>query len=53
MKTDGTKVQDAWRGILLGSFFFFEKMVLFYFFVNFSNVLQLYFLIFAFPRRRI
>ena len=52
MKTDGTKVQDARRGILLGSFFL-EKMVLFYFFVNFSNVLQLYFLIFAFPLRRI
>ena len=28
-------------------------MVLFYFFVNFSNVLPLYFLIFAFPLRRI
>ena len=39
MKTDGTKVN------LL---FSFQKMVSFYFFVNFYNVLELYFLVFAF-----
>ena len=32
--------------------FSFEKMVSFYFFVYFSNVRQLYFLVFAFPLRR-
>ena len=47
MKTDGTKV----KGVkFAGQFLFsFEKMVLFYSFVNFSNVLPLYFLVFAFP----
>ena len=29
--------------------FSFDKMVSFYFFVNFSNVLPLYFLVFEFP----
>ena len=48
MKTDGTKV----KGVkFAGQFLFsFDKMVSFYFFVNFSNVLLLYdFLVFAFP----
>ena len=52
MKTDGTKVKDGGEfcwAIFIG----FEKRVLFDFFVNFSSVLPLYFLIFAFPLRRI
>ena len=54
MKTDGTKVKGGGE-ICWAIFSRFEKMVLFYFFVNFSNVLlyQLYFFIFAFPLRRI
>ena len=48
MKTDGTKVKDGGE-ICWAIFIKSEKMVLFYFFVNFSNVLPLYFLIFAFP----
>ena len=52
MKTDGTKVNDGGE-ICWAIFIKSEKMVLFYFFVNFSNVLPLYFLIFAFPLRRI
>ena len=47
MKTDGTKVKE---GKFAGQFLFsFQNMVTFYFFVNFLNVLQLYFLVFAFP----
>ena len=47
MKTDGTKVKE---GKFARQFLFsFQNMVTFYFFVNFSNVLQLYFLVFAFP----
>ena len=46
MKTDGTKVKER---KFAGQFLFtFEKMVLFYFFVNFSNALLLHFLVFAF-----
>ena len=52
MKTDGTKVKDGGE-ICWAIFIRFEKMVLLYIFVNFSNVLQLYFLIFAFSLRRI
>ena len=52
MKTDGTKVKDGGE-ICCAIFIRFEKMVLFYFFVNFSNVLQLYFLTFRFSLRRI
>ena len=44
MKTDGTKVKEGkFGGHLL---FTFEKMVSFYF-VNFSNVLELHFLVFC------
>ena len=42
MKTDGAKVKE---GNLL---FSFQKMLSFYFVVNFYNVLELYFLAFAF-----
>ena len=52
MKTDGTKVKDGGE-ICWTIFIRFEKMVSFSFFVNFSNVRQLYFLVFAFPLRRI
>ena len=52
MKTDGTKVKDGGE-ICWAVFIRFEKMVSFYFFLNFSNVLQLYFLLFACPLRRI
>ena len=52
MKTDGTKVKDG-REICWAIFIRFEKMVLLYIFVNISNVLQLYFLIFAFSLRKI
>ena len=48
MKTDGTKVKDGGE-ICKAIFIRFVKMVSFYLFVNFSNVRQLYFLIFAFP----
>ena len=47
MKTDGTKVKERkFAGQFLPTF---QKMVSFYFFVNFSNVLELDFLVFAFP----
>ena len=47
MKTDGTKVK---AGQFAGQFLFtFHKMVSFYFFVGFSNVLHLHFLVFTFP----
>ena len=52
MKTDGTKVKDGGE-ICWAIFIKSEKMVLLYFFVNFSNLLPMYFLIFAFPLRRI
>ena len=46
MKTDGTKVKEVkFSGRLL---FSSQKMVSFYFFVNFSNLLQVYFNVFAF-----
>ena len=47
MKTDGTKVKE---GKFAGQFLFsFQNMVTLYFFVNFSKVLEMYFLVFAFP----
>ena len=47
MKTNGTKVKE---GKFSGQFLFrFQNMATLYFFVNFSNVLQLDFLVFAFP----
>ena len=52
MKTDGTKVKDGGE-ICWAIFIRFEKMVSFHFFVNFSSVLQLHFLVFAFPLGRI
>ena len=46
MKTDGTEVKEVkFSGRLL---FSSQKMVSFYFFVNFSNLLQVYFFVFAF-----
>ena len=46
MKTDGTKVKEVkFSGRLL---FSSQKIVSFYFFVNFSNLLQVYFFVFAF-----
>ena len=46
MKTNGTKVKEVkFSGRLL---FSSQKMVSFYFFVNFSNLLQVYFYVFAF-----
>ena len=46
MKTDGTKVNE----VKFAERFLFssQKMVSFYFFVNFSNLLKLYFFVFAF-----
>ena len=52
MKTDGTKVKI--EGKFERQFLFsFETTVSFYFFVNFFNVLSLYFLVYAFPLRKI
>ena len=48
MKTDGTKVKDGGE-ICKAIFIRFERIVSFYFFANFSNVLPLYFFVFAFP----
>ena len=47
MKTDGTKVKQGQFARQLS--ITFQKMVSFYFFVDFSNVLHLYFLVFALP----
>ena len=47
MKTDGTKVKEGQFARQLS--ITFQKMVSFYFFVDFSNVLHLYFLVFALP----
>ena len=46
MKTDGTRVKEVKSS---GRFLFSSpKMVSFYFFANFSNLLQVYFFVFAF-----
>ena len=47
MKTDGTKVKEGQFARQLSTTF--QKMVSFYFFVDFSNVLHLYFLVFSLP----
>ena len=51
MKTDGTKVKEEKFAEQL--LFSFEKMVSFHFFVNFSNVLLLNFVVFALPLPKI